>query len=106
MHVLELQIARLAATDRFCVVEWPEYCGAHELYIARKIDHLPQLIWMGDAERFQTVDSDAVLVFAAKGVIIQSQHVAVEAARLLELHTMVGAVGGFVVGPDDFGDGC
>jgi O-antigen biosynthesis protein len=106
-HVLERQIAQLAAPDRFCVAEWPEYRGARELYIARKIDHLPQLIWMGDAARVQTVDSDAVLVFAANGVIIQSPQVAVEVARLLELHPMVGAVGGVVVSPDDFVvDGC
>ena len=106
-HVLERQIAHLAAPDRFCVAEWPEYRGARELYIARKIDQLPQLIWMGDAARVQTVDSDAVLVFAANGVVIQSPQVTDEVARLLELHPMVGAVGGVVVSPDDLVvDGC
>ncbi len=106
-HVLERQIARLAAPERFCVTEWPEYRGARELYIARKIDHLPQLVWAGDAARVESVDSDAILVFAASGVIIQSEDVAGEVARLLELHPVVGAVGGIVVGPDDFvTDGC
>ncbi|MET4186694.1 glycosyltransferase involved in cell wall biosynthesis [Bradyrhizobium sp. JR7.2] len=106
-HVLERQIAQLTVPDRFCAAEWPEYRGARELYIARKTDHLPQLIWAGDAARVESVDSDAILVFAASGVIIQSQDVAGEVARLLELHPVVGAIGGVVVGPDDFvTDGC
>ncbi|MET4608340.1 glycosyltransferase involved in cell wall biosynthesis [Bradyrhizobium sp. JR4.1] len=106
-HVLERQIAKLAAPDRFWVAEWPEYRGARELYIARKTDSLPQLIWAGDTALAKTADSDAILVFAANGVMLESQHIAVEVARLLELHPMIGAVGGIVVDPDDFVvDGC
>jgi O-antigen biosynthesis protein len=106
-HILERHIARCARPERFEVAEWPESRGARELYIARKTEHLPQLIWIGDATSVENVDPDAVLVFAASGVMIQSQLVAVEVARLLELHPTVGAVGGIVVGPDDFVvDGC
>ncbi|WP_234679582.1 rhamnosyltransferase WsaF family glycosyltransferase [Bradyrhizobium monzae] len=106
-HVLERQIARMAESHRFCVADWPEYRGARELYIARKADHLPQLIWIGDVTSVETINSDAILVFAAAGVIVQSQQTITEAVRLFELHPTVGAVGGVVVGPDDcVVDGC
>ncbi|MDI4232962.1 glycosyltransferase [Bradyrhizobium sp. Arg237L] len=106
-YVLERQIARQAKPDQFFVADWPEYRGARELYIARKTDYLPQLIWMGDATSMEKVDSDAVVLFAANGLTIQAQEAATEVARLLELHPTIGAVGGIVVGSDDFvSDGC
>lgn len=106
-HVLERQIARMAKPDRFGVAEWPEYRGARELYIARKTDHLPQLIWIGDVTSVEKIDSDAILVFAAAGVMVQSEQTITEAARLFELHPTLGAVGGVVIGSDDLVlDGC
>ncbi|MCK1291977.1 glycosyltransferase [Bradyrhizobium sp. 30] len=106
-HILEGQIARLAAPDRFCVAEWPEYRGARELYIARKTDHLPQLIWAGDTTHVDAIESDAVLVVAGNGVKIDSRDVIPEVARLLDLHPAIGAVGGIVIGRDDLVvDGC
>jgi O-antigen biosynthesis protein len=106
-HVLERQIARQARPDQFFVADWPEYRGVRELYIARKADHLPQLIRMGDVTCMENVDSDAVVLFAANGLTIQPQEAATEVARLLQLHPTIGAVGGIVVGPDDFIlDGC
>ncbi|MEH2487036.1 rhamnosyltransferase WsaF family glycosyltransferase [Bradyrhizobium sp. AZCC 2230] len=106
-HVLERQIARLPAPERFCVADWPEHRGARELYIARKAAKLPQLIWTGDIAGAGDVDPEAILVFAASGVVIPSQQAVAEAARLFELHPAIGAIGGVVIGHDDFVvDGC
>ena len=101
-HILERQIARTAAPQRFYVAEWPHNRGARELYIARRPDDLPQFVWIGDALREDNLkcDESAILVVAGSGVVIESQKVYVEVARLLELHPHVGAVGGLVEGQD------
>lgn len=101
-HILERHIARTAAPQRFYVAEWPDNRGARELYIARRPDSLPQFVWIGDVamgEAFRC-NEDAILMFAANGVLIESQQVFVEVARLLELHPHVGVVGGLVEGKD------
>jgi glycosyltransferase involved in cell wall biosynthesis len=108
-HILEQHIARTTAPQRFYVAEWPDNRGARELYIARLPDDLPQFIWIGDAatEEVAKCNEDAILVFAASGVLIDSQQVFVEVARLLELHPGVGAVGGLVENQDGVVvDGC
>ena len=99
-HVLQRQIARLPARERFYVADWPENRGARELYIAHKAESLPQFVWVGDVIVTEIVTPDAILVSAANGIIIQSQLVFVEVARLLGLHPAVGAVGGKVIGRD------
>lgn len=101
-HILERHIARTAAPQRFYVAEWPDNRGARELYIARRPDDLPQLVWIGDAAREDNLkcDENAILVVASNGVLIESQQVFVEVARLLELHPHVGVVGGMVEGKD------
>lgn len=104
-HVLERHIARTANPHRFQVEDWPKSRGARELYIARRPVPLPQLVWMGDlamapAASCASCDEDAILVFCGNGVIIESQQVFAEAARLLELHPHVGAIGGLVTGWD------
>ena len=108
-HILERHIARTASPQLFYVAEWPESRGAPELYIARRPDPLPQLVWIGDAARADAIkcEEEAILVVAASGVLIESQNVFVEVARLLELHPNVGAVGGLVEGKDGVVvDGC
>ncbi|MDP2025018.1 MAG: glycosyltransferase [Sulfuriferula sp.] len=108
-HILERHIARTAAPQRFYVAEWPDNRGARELYIARRPDDLPQLVWIGDAAREDNLkcDENAILVVASNGVLIESQQVFVEVARLLELHPHVGVVGGLVEDKDGVVvDGC
>lgn len=96
-HILKQQILRLAEPQRFYVSEWPENRGAKELYIARKPEELPQIIWSGDLmEDVDKCDKNAILLITANGVLIESQEVFVEVARLLELHPNLGAVGGLV----------
>jgi O-antigen biosynthesis protein len=101
-HILERQIARTSSPQLFYVADWPESRGARELYIARRPDHLPQFVWIGDfaIDEAGGCNDDAILVVAANGVMIESPQVFVEAARLLELHPHVGAVGGLLEGPD------
>ena len=101
-HILERHIGRTATPQHFYVADWPESRGARELYIARRPDSLPQFVWIGDVaigEAFRC-NEDAILMFAANGVLIESQQVFVEVARLLELHPKVGVVGGLVEGKD------
>ena len=108
-HILERQIARTASPQLFYVAEWPESRGARELYIARRPDPLPQFVWIGDVATVEagSCNEDAILVVATNGVLIESQQVFVEVARLLELHPNVGAVGGLVEGRDGVVvDGC
>ncbi|MBU2803660.1 glycosyltransferase [Acidithiobacillus ferridurans] len=108
-HILERHIARTAAPQRFYVAEWPDNRGARELYIARRPDDLPQFVWIGDvaAEGNLKCDENAILVVASNGVMIESQQVFVEVARLLELHPHVGVVGGLVEDKDGMVvDGC
>ena len=108
-HILERHIAHTAAPQRFYVAEWPDNRGARELYIARRPDDLPQLVWIGDAVREDNLkcEESAILVVASNGVLIESQKVFVEVARLLELHPHVGVVGGLVEGQDGVVvDGC
>lgn len=108
-HILERHIARTAAPQRFYVAEWPHNRGARELYIARRRDDLPQLVWIGDAAREDNLkcDENAILVVASNGVLIESQQVFAEVARLLELHPHVGVVGGLVEDKDGVVvDGC
>ncbi len=108
-HILERHIARTATPERYYVAEWPENRGARELYIARQPDALPQFIWIGDAAKVNAIncDEEAILVVAASGVIIESQQVFVEVARLFELYPYGGAVGGLVEGADGVVvDGC
>lgn len=108
-HILERHIARTATPQRFYVAEWPESRGARELYIARRRDPLPQFVWLGDVATGEAVrcNEDAILMFAANGVLIESQQVFVEVARLLDLHPHVGVVGGLVEGQDGVVvDGC
>jgi glycosyltransferase involved in cell wall biosynthesis len=108
-HILERHIARTAAPQRFYVAEWPANRGARELYIARRPDDLPQLVWIGDVATEDNLkcDENAILVVASNGVLIESQQVFVEVARLLELHPHVGVVGGLVEDKDGMVvDGC
>jgi len=100
--ILERHIASTANPQHFYVAEWPENRGAHELYIARRPDDLPQLVWIGDAAKEDNLkcDENAILIVASNGVLIESQQVFVEVARLLELHPHVGVVGGLVEGKD------
>lgn len=108
-HILERHIARTATPQRYYVAEWPENRGARELYIARHPDALPQFVWIGDAAKVDAIncDEEAILVVAASGIIIESQQVFVEVARLFELHPHVGAVGGLVEGHNGLiVDGC
>lgn len=100
-HILERQIARLLHPQHFHVAEWPEDRGARELYIARGTDDLPPFIWIGDAvAEAASCSEDAVLVVAANGVLIESQQVFLEVARLFELHPGLGAAGGLVANKD------
>ena len=100
-HVLERQIALTAEPNRFYVTEWPEYRGARELYISRRTGDLPPFIWIGDAAvEAATCSEDAILVVAANGVLIESQQVFSEVARLFELHPRLGAAGGLVANKD------
>ena len=99
-HLLERQIARMPNPQHFYVTEWPEYRGAKELYIARATDDSPPFIWIGDAAAEAACQDDAVLVVAANGVLIGSQQVFSEVARLFELHPRIGAVGGLVTNKD------
>jgi|GEM_PF-665891 len=100
-HILERQIARTANPARFYVSEWPEHRGAKELYIARRPGDLPPFVWIGDAtESAVASEDDAILIVASSGVLIESQRVFTEAARLFELHPTVGAVGGLVENKD------
>ena len=100
-HILERQIARTPDPTRFHVAEWPEYRGAKELYIARGAGDLPPFIWIGDAVTDTAAcHDDAILVVAGNGVLIESQQVFSEVARLLELHPGLGAVGGLVANKD------
>jgi len=108
-HILERHIARTAAPQRFYVAEWPDNRGARELYIARRPDDLPQLVWIGDVATEDNLkcDENAILVVASNGVMIESQQAFVEVARLLELHPHVGVVGGLVEDKDGMVvDGC
>lgn len=108
-HILERHIARTAASQRFYVAEWPDNRGARELYIARRPDDLPQLVWIGDVATEDNIkcDENAILVVASNGVMIESQQAFVEVARLLELHPHIGVVGGLVEGKDGVVvDGC
>lgn len=107
-HVLEQQILRTATPEHFYIAEWPENRGARELYIARCADNLPQFVWVGDSVgKDIKYDENAILVVADNGVLIESQQVFVEVARLFDLHPSIGAVGGLVKGKDDvIVDGC
>jgi len=108
-HILERHIALTPTPQRFYVADWPESRGARELYIARNPDPLPPFVWIGDVATDDSVrcNEDAILVIAANGIIIESQQVFVEVARLLELHQQVGVVGGLVEGKDGVVvDGC
>ena len=108
-YILERHIARTPAPQRFYVAEWPENRGARELYIARRPDDLPKFVWIGDAATADVTNctEDAILVFAASGVLIEPQQVFVEVARLFELHPGVGAIGGLVENQDGIVvDGC
>jgi O-antigen biosynthesis protein len=100
-HVLERQISRYKMPKRFFVTNWPQNRGAPELYIARAAHELPPFVWVGDAAGDWDLQADAVLVSAASGIIIPSQEVFVEVARLMELHPSIGAVGGRVLDRDD-----
>ena len=107
--VLERHIASTRNPRHFYVAEWPVNRGAPELYIARRADDLPPFVWIGDAatEVDHYTEENGILVFAANGVLIESQQVLVEVARLLELHQDVGAVGGLVEKKDGVVvDGC
>ncbi len=102
-HILEAHIARTAMPQNFYVANWPESRGVRELYIARRPIPLPQFVWIGDIATDDAANchDDAILMFAAEGVLIESQKVFAEVARLFELHPQVGVVGGLVKGKDD-----
>ena len=107
-YILERHITHTATPQRFYVAEWPENRGARELYIARRPDDLPQFVWIGDAAAEAVkCNEDAILLIAASGILIESHQVFVEVARLFELHSRVGVVGGLVEGKDGLVvDGC
>lgn len=96
-YVLERQIAATADPRHYYVAQWPEDCRVRELYIARRPEDLPEFVWIGDALTPEVKHgNDAILVIVTSGVLIDSQNVLVEVARLFELHPRVGAVGGLV----------
>jgi glycosyltransferase involved in cell wall biosynthesis len=97
-HLLENHVAGLAYPERFAVEEWPESRGVKELYIARKIQDLPQLVWIGDFANVATVEEDAILLVTTNDVVVVVPGSFIEATRLLELHPHLGAVGGLVTG--------
>jgi glycosyltransferase involved in cell wall biosynthesis len=101
-HILERHIAGTATPWRFHVADWPEWRGSRELYIARKPDSLPQFVWIGDVVTGEegSCNENAILVILANGIIIKSDQVFLEVARLMELHPQVGVVGGLVEGKD------
>lgn len=107
-YILERHIAHTATPQRFYVADWPDNRGTRELYIARRPDNLPQFVWIGDAAAEAVkCNEDAILLIAASGILIESQQVFVEVARLFELHSRVGVVGGLVEGKDGLVvDGC
>jgi hypothetical protein len=96
--VLKRQIAFTKNPQHFYVADWPINRGARELFIARNNNALPQFVWLGDTARSEVTicDEGAILVVAANGILIDSQHSLIEVTRLMELHTTVGAVGGLV----------
>jgi glycosyltransferase involved in cell wall biosynthesis len=105
--VLERHINASATPARFEVAEWPESRGAKELYIARVNADLPQFVWIGDLAMAQDAGDDAILIFSGNDIIIDTTYTFPEAARLLELHPHLGAVGGLVTGADGLVvDGC
>jgi glycosyltransferase involved in cell wall biosynthesis len=99
-HVLEGQLARLTHPERFAVEDWPESRDAKELYLARKNQDLPQLVWIGDFSKVQNIAEDAILLITTNDVAVNAPDAFIEAARLLDLHPRLGAVGGLVEGKD------
>jgi glycosyltransferase involved in cell wall biosynthesis len=99
-HVLQRQITYLAYPERFAVETWPENRGARELYIARRNQDLPAVVWIGDLAAAGTPDDDAVLLITTNDVVLDAPGSYIEAARLLDLHPHLGAVGGLVTGAD------
>jgi hypothetical protein len=107
--ILERHIGSYEKSEHFYVAEWPINRGARELYIARHSDNLPPFVWMGDRAANHNLEckADAILVVASDGVRIDSQEVLVEVARLMGLHSHLGAVGGLVENSDGvIVDGC
>jgi glycosyltransferase involved in cell wall biosynthesis len=95
--VLNRHIRSLPRPEHFYVAEWPQNRGAPELYIARRPEDLPQLVWIGDASDDALACAEDAILVATNGVVfIESQEVYLEAIRLFELHPQIGAVGGLV----------
>jgi len=98
-YILEKQIYRLAHSDRYIVTDWPIDRGAQELYIARDSYQLPEFISADDDNETQLSfdDPNSIVVVAQKNISIDNLKVYPEVARLFELHSHIGAVGGLTV---------
>ena len=108
-YILERQLKNLDNRDQFSVQAWPQSRGAKELYTARNGENLPKIIWYRDVEDTPAEDlpKGAIILFLAPGLFINGDATFLEVARLMELHSSIAAVGGFVV--SDKGiilDGC
>ena len=98
-HVLEEQISQLPYPERYIVSHYPINRGAQELYIARKSYKLPAFIFADDDTETQlsSDDPDSIVVVTQKNISIDALKVYPEVARLFELHSHIGAVGGLTI---------
>ncbi len=108
-HILNQQVILSKKHDNYFVTDWSMNRGSRELYIERKTECLPRFVWGGDNDYGNILDEcqDAILIVAAKGILIKNPQVYSEVARLFELHPKLGAVGGLVIDNNDMIiDGC
>lgn len=98
-HVLEKQISKLPRPELYTVSQWPVNRGSNELYITRKNHELPNFISANDDQDIELGlnDPNSIIVFTQQSVFIDDSTVYPEVARLFELHSHVGAVGGLTV---------
>jgi glycosyltransferase involved in cell wall biosynthesis len=98
-HVLSGQIARTANPEDYYIADWPINRGSRELYIARHPGNIPNFVWFDDVRDDQSYEGDesAIVVFAAKGISISSHSTYLEVARLFDLHSNLGAIGGLTL---------
>ncbi|WP_320535191.1 rhamnosyltransferase WsaF family glycosyltransferase [Robbsia andropogonis] len=102
--VLSAQIALQAHPEHFDVADWPESRGARELYVARHATALPAFVTIDELAKASDegldLADDTIVIQADDGLVIDRSSVYVEVARLFELHSQLGALGGLVELPD------
>ena len=100
-YVLEQQVSKLSDPELYMVSQWPINRGSYELYIARKDHNLPNFIVANDdlEAQLDLDDPSSIVVFTQKNIFIDALTVYPEVARLFELHSHIGAVGGLTVDP-------